>query len=87
MLERVRLAEVEPYLQRRTEHREYERAVLGWCGVQLPWLLPTSPLAKPAIPQDQGLGQACQQQMVPLCRDFFGDQLPVLCRTCPGPKR
>ena len=82
----MRLAEVEPYLQRQVEHREYERSVLGWFGVKLPWLQPAEQPAAPWLPQDQVIGQACNRRLIPICEEFFGEQLAVACRSCPGPR-
>jgi hypothetical protein len=71
-------------IRRRTEHREAERAILGFCGIQLPWLSRETAELAP-----QGIGQACGQhpEMLKLCGAFYGDQLAVGCRRCPGPER
>lgn len=37
--------------------------------------------------QDQVVGQACGKRLIESCRTFFGDSLPVACRSCPGPKQ
>ncbi len=60
-----------------------ELAVLAYLGVKLPWL---DPQPAPAIPQDQSVGKACAGRLIEPCQTFFGQtQLPIACRTCPGP--
>lgn len=72
-------AESEPYLRRCLERQVVDRAILGWCGVELPWLTD-----KPAATRVQRIGEFCGGSCLEECRAYFGDGLAQACRTCPN---
>lgn len=72
-------AESDPYLRRCLEREAVDRAILGFCGVQLPWMT-DAPQAKRA----QGIGEFCGKSCLAECTQYFGDGLAQACRTCPN---
>jgi hypothetical protein len=54
----------------------------------MPWLAPAGD--GPCWTKDQAIGEACgrsEAQMQQCLADFGAENLPQLCRTCPGPGR
>ena len=60
-----------------------ERAVLGFCGVTLPWLGETSATGAKSATRNQTIGQFCGSSCIKECTAVFGDGIANACRTCP----
>ena len=85
MLENVTVQESIPYMQRQTERRMADIALLTFMGMELPWLTPPSRIIKPHT-FEQTIGQACGGTLLTQCEPLYRDKLIVACRSCPGVK-
>jgi hypothetical protein len=81
----VTLDEAAPYARRQLEKRAVDAALLGFLGVRLPEAAPSVQHSAFST-QHKGVGGACGEKLIPLCRPIYGDKLPIACRTCPGPR-
>lgn len=84
MLWGVTYDEAEPYARRQLERRAVDVALLNLFGVKLPTTGQTPAAGGGRV---RGVGEACRGTLLPVCQPKFGDKLPVLCRTCPGPRK
>lgn len=77
--------ESRPYIERCWERRLAERAILGFCGVELPWVKATQEKAGHASLRCQGIGEACGGVFIKQCTIDLIDEaaLRMACRTCP----
>lgn len=85
MLECVTPQDAAPYLQRMTERRMADLAILGFMGVKLPWL--DQPQVKKELPmrqEDVVIGGYCKGKCVAECKALFGVALWQVCRVCPN---
>ena len=81
----VTVEAAKPYLQRMQERRAVDLAILGLCGVQLPWLNSHGHVKKalPMVREDVVIGGYCHGRGVSDCTKQFGAALWLACRTCP----
>lgn len=74
-----------PFMQRMMEKRAVDLALLGFCGVQLPWLNSHGKVKKalPMMQADVTIGGYCHGDGIADCTRQFGVALWLCCRTCP----